>query len=96
MAVLNQRKQAPQQRDRTAPRPTRAWATGTGGRRDSSAEHGIEPPNADAVSASFDRAVGAGARPVTEPAEHDWGYTALIADPDEHLWTLFAADSVRR
>jgi predicted lactoylglutathione lyase len=43
-----------------------------------------------------DRAVGAGARPVTEPAEHDWGYTALIADPDEHLWTLFAADSVRR
>jgi hypothetical protein len=56
----------------------------------------IVVPNADAVSASFDRAVGAGARPVTEPAEHDWGYTALVADPDEHLWTLFAADSVRR
>lgn len=56
----------------------------------------IVVPDADAVSASFDRAVGAGARPVTEPAEHDWGYTALAADPDEHLWTLFAADSVRR
>lgn len=56
----------------------------------------IVVPNAGAVSASFDRAVGAGARPVTEPAEHDWGYTALVADPDEHLWTLFAADSVRR
>lgn len=53
-------------------------------------------PNPVAVSTAFARAVRAGARPVTEPAEHDWGYTALVADPDAHLWTFYAADSVRR
>ncbi|MDQ6838115.1 MAG: VOC family protein [Actinomycetota bacterium] len=56
----------------------------------------IVVPDAAAVRTAFGRAVDAGARSVTDPSERPWGYTALVADPDQHLWALHAADSVRR
>jgi predicted lactoylglutathione lyase len=40
-----------------------------------------------------DRARGAGAEIVMEPGEQQWGYTAVFADPDGHLWQLTSASS---
>ena len=45
------------------------------------------------LHALVDRARGAGAEIVMEPAEQPWGYTALFADPDGHLWQLRSATS---
>ncbi|WP_298493381.1 VOC family protein [uncultured Maritimibacter sp.] len=39
------------------------------------------------VDAMFERAVTAGADPVTQPFKTDWGgYSSYVADPDGHLW----------
>ena len=35
-----------------------------------------------------DRARKAGAEIVMEPAEQPWGFTAVFADPDGHLWQM--------
>ena len=40
-----------------------------------------------------DRAREAGAEIVVEPAEQPWGFTAVFADPDGHLWQVRAASS---
>ena len=40
------------------------------------------------VTDLVDRARGAGAHVVEEPQPKPWGYTALLADPDGHLWTI--------
>jgi hypothetical protein len=45
------------------------------------------------VLAMVDRARGAGAEIVMEPAEQPWGYTAVFADPDGHLWQVRSATS---
>lgn len=38
-----------------------------------------------------DRARAAGAEIVMEPAEQPWGFTAVFADPDGHLWQVRSA-----
>jgi len=40
-----------------------------------------------------DRAREAGAEIVTEPGDQPWGFTALFADPDGHLWQVRSASS---
>lgn len=40
-----------------------------------------------------DRARGAGAEIVMEPAEQPWGFTAVFADSDGHLWQVRSATS---
>ena len=40
-----------------------------------------------------DRAREAGAEIVMEPAEQPWGFTAVFADPDGHLWQVRSATS---
>jgi predicted lactoylglutathione lyase len=36
----------------------------------------------------IERARGAGAEIVREPAQQPWGYSAAFADPDGHLWQV--------
>lgn len=43
------------------------------------------PADVDAMVA---KAVAAGAEVVMPPAEHPWGYTAAVADPDGHVWQI--------
>lgn len=45
------------------------------------------PADADAIT---ERARAAGGEVVTEPAAQLWGYAALFADPDGHLWMVSA------
>jgi predicted lactoylglutathione lyase len=45
------------------------------------------PAEAD-VQAAVERARGAGAEVLVEPAATAWGYSGLFADPDGHLWTV--------
>ncbi len=45
------------------------------------------------VHSLVDRARGAGAEIIMEPAAQPWGYTALFADPDGHLWQVRSATS---
>ena len=40
------------------------------------------------VAEMIDRARGAGAEIVMKPAEQPWGFTAVFADPDGHLWQV--------
>lgn len=40
------------------------------------------------VLGMVDRARRAGAEIVMEPAEQPWGFTAVFADPDGHLWQV--------
>jgi uncharacterized protein len=42
------------------------------------------------VDDRVDRVRSAGARVVEEPQPKPWGYAALVADPDGHLWTITA------
>jgi predicted lactoylglutathione lyase len=44
------------------------------------------------VEGMVDRARGAGAQIVMEPAEQPWGFSAVFADPDGHLWQVRSAD----
>jgi predicted lactoylglutathione lyase len=39
------------------------------------------------------RARGAGAEIIMEPAEQPWGFSAVFADPDGHLWQVRSATS---
>jgi len=43
------------------------------------------------VDEMIDRARDAGAEIVMEPAEQPWGFTAVFADPDGHLWQVRSA-----
>ena len=43
------------------------------------------------VDAIVGRARAAGATVVTEPAPQPWGYAAVFADPDGHLWNVTSA-----
>lgn len=43
------------------------------------------------VHSLVDRAREAGAEIVMEPAEQPWGFTAVFADPDGHLWQVRSA-----
>ncbi len=43
------------------------------------------------VRGMVDRARAAGAEIIMEPAEQRWGFTAVFADPDGHLWQVRAA-----
>jgi uncharacterized protein len=45
------------------------------------------------VHEMVDRARGAGAEIVTEPSDQPWGFTAVFADPDGHLWQVRSATS---
>ena len=45
------------------------------------------------VHSMVDRARAAGAEIIMEPAEQAWGFTALFADPDCHLWQVRSATS---
>jgi uncharacterized protein len=47
----------------------------------------------DKVHRMIDRARGAGAEIIMEPADQPWGFTAVFADPDGHLWQLRSATS---
>jgi predicted lactoylglutathione lyase len=40
------------------------------------------------------RAQAAGADVVSEPAQQQWGYTSVFADPDGHLWQVVAVSEV--
>lgn len=44
-----------------------------------------------AVDAAVERARAAGADVRREPAVQPWGYSALFADPDGHLWQVLVA-----
>lgn len=42
-----------------------------------------------AVEHAYDEALRAGAKPLAAPHKTDWGgFTAIIADPDGHVWEL--------
>lgn len=43
-----------------------------------------------AVDAAVERARAVGARVLVEPEARPWGYSALFADPDDHLWMVMA------
>jgi hypothetical protein len=45
------------------------------------------------VHRMVDRARAAGAGIIMEPTEQPWGFTALFADPDGHLWQVRSAPS---
>ena len=51
----------------------------------------LELPNETDVRGMFQRCVTAGASVVSEPSQKEWGYEAIIADPDGHLWMINAA-----
>jgi predicted lactoylglutathione lyase len=42
----------------------------------------------EAVAARTERARDAGGTVVGEPGERPWGYVAVVADPDGHLWQV--------
>ena len=48
----------------------------------------IPADSAAALDALAARAIAAGAKEVTPPTKHPWGYTATLTDPDGHLWML--------
>ncbi len=47
-----------------------------------------EAPDEDGVRAWSDTAASAGGRVVVAPGRRPWGYVALVADPDGHLWQV--------
>ena len=51
---------------------------------------GLSPESRAAVDALIARAREAGGAVVAEPAERPWGYVAMFADPDGHVWMLTA------
>ena len=52
---------------------------------------GLACAGAAGVDELLRRAGARGTRVVAEAAERPWGYTAVLADPDGHLWELHAA-----
>ena len=78
--------------------PTGGFGWVTGNRPTASSDHSeclLVMTLADRrhVQSMVDRARGAGAQIVMEPAEQPWGFTAVFADPDGHLWQLRSATS---
>jgi predicted lactoylglutathione lyase len=49
-----------------------------------------EATDEDQVGAWTHAAASAGGKVVDEPGQKPWGYVALVADPDGHLWQLIA------
>jgi uncharacterized glyoxalase superfamily protein PhnB len=47
----------------------------------------------DDVDGTVASAEAAGASVVRPPQEQPWGYVALVADPDGHLWQLMRPPS---
>jgi predicted lactoylglutathione lyase len=43
------------------------------------------------VDALAEVAAGAGGSVVVPPGERQWGYVAVVADPDGHLWQIMAS-----
>jgi predicted lactoylglutathione lyase len=43
------------------------------------------------IHTMVDRARAVGAEIIMEPAEQPWGFTAVFADPDGHLWQIRSA-----
>lgn len=43
------------------------------------------------VRVVIDKAVAAGAEPVTAPGRQPWGYAGAFADPDGHVWMVTSA-----
>ena len=43
------------------------------------------------VRVVIDKALAAGAEPVTAPGRQPWGYAGAFADPDGHVWMVTAA-----
>ncbi|WP_150460189.1 VOC family protein [Nesterenkonia ebinurensis] len=46
--------------------------------------------SAEAVSAVVTRMHDAGGEVLAEPAQQDWGFTAVATDPDGHAWQIIA------
>ncbi|SDM17067.1 VOC family protein [Allokutzneria albata] len=49
---------------------------------------GLSAPSEDALDDLVHRAQQAGAELVMKPAHRPWGYTAVVADPDDHAWMI--------
>ena len=43
------------------------------------------------VRVVIDKALAAGAEPVTAPGRQPWGYAGAFADPDGHVWMVTSA-----
>ena len=52
---------------------------------------GIAASSESHVGEFVERVRGAGATVASEPAPQPWGYAAVFADPDGHLWTVTSA-----
>ncbi|WP_082903741.1 VOC family protein [Devosia elaeis] len=50
----------------------------------------LEVASEDEVHRVFRNCVEAGATAINEPRQKDWGYVAMIADPDGHMWMIAA------
>lgn len=46
------------------------------------------------VVAAAERMRGAGGEVIVEPAQQDWGFTAVATDPDGHAWQLIDPPSL--
>ena len=46
--------------------------------------------DAQAVRACVQRIAAFGGTVITEPSQQDWGFSAVAADPDGHVWQLIA------
>jgi predicted lactoylglutathione lyase len=78
--------------------PTGGFAWVTGNRVTAPSDHSecllvITLPDQRHLHSFVDRAKEAGAEIVMEPAEQPWGFTAVFADPDGHLWQVRSATS---
>jgi uncharacterized glyoxalase superfamily protein PhnB len=50
----------------------------------------LEATDEAAVQAITDAAVAAGGQVAVAPGQQPWGYAAVVADPDGHLWQVIA------
>jgi predicted lactoylglutathione lyase len=73
------------------------WLLG-GRKRAARGAHGsafvIARPTDKAVDTLIRRAREAGAKIVSEPTLHRWGYAGTFVDPDGHLWLVSQAEGV--
>jgi predicted enzyme related to lactoylglutathione lyase len=70
------------------------WVIGGGAVHDGGGECllSLSAPTEAGVDELVDAAQRAGAAVVAAPGKQSWGYTAVFADPDGHLW-MVAAES---
>ena len=76
--------------------PTGGFGWVTGGRQTARSDQSecllvMTLADQGSVLGMVERARKAGAEIVMEPAEQPWGFTAVFADPDGHLWQLRTA-----